>query len=118
MSRADTAGVEAGFRRLDEIITGFQPANLVILAARPSMGKTALALNIARNVAVDQARAWRSSLWRCQDGGCAAHALFGGQVDSHVAPQAVQTTRLSKLTSACAPLFRHPSSSTTLHHPT
>jgi len=49
-----TVGCQTGFRDLDVIIGGFQPANLVILAARPSMGKTALALNIARNVAVDQ----------------------------------------------------------------
>jgi replicative DNA helicase len=47
-------GCETGFRDLDTIISGFQPSNLAILAARPSMGKTALALNIARNVAVDQ----------------------------------------------------------------
>jgi len=51
-----TAGCATGFRDLDAIISGFQPSNLVILAARPSMGKTALALNIARNVAVDQGK--------------------------------------------------------------
>ncbi len=44
-------GVPTGFRDLDHILTGFQPSDLVILAARPSMGKTALALNIAQNVA-------------------------------------------------------------------
>ena len=49
-----TVGCQTGFRDLDAIIGGFQPSNLVILAARPSMGKTAFALNIARNVAVDQ----------------------------------------------------------------
>jgi replicative DNA helicase len=49
-----TVGCQSGFRDLDEKIGGFQPSNLIILAARPSMGKTALALNIARNVAVDQ----------------------------------------------------------------
>jgi replicative DNA helicase len=49
-----TVGCQTGFRDLDVIIGGFQPSNLVILAARPSMGKTALALNVARNVAVDQ----------------------------------------------------------------
>ena len=43
-------GCQTGFRDLDDMIGGFQPANLVILAARPSMGKTAFALNIARNV--------------------------------------------------------------------
>ena len=44
-------GVPTGFRDLDFILTGFQPADLVVLAARPAMGKTAFALNIAQNVA-------------------------------------------------------------------
>ncbi|MBT3864908.1 replicative DNA helicase [Candidatus Peregrinibacteria bacterium] len=44
-------GVPTGFRDLDNILSGLQPSDLVILAARPSMGKTALALNIAQNVA-------------------------------------------------------------------
>lgn len=44
-------GVPTGFRDLDNILSGFQPADLIILAARPSMGKTALALNIAQNIA-------------------------------------------------------------------
>ncbi len=44
-------GVPTGFRDLDYILTGMQPSDLIILAARPSMGKTALALNIAQNVA-------------------------------------------------------------------
>src|SRR5665647_2169453 len=52
-----TSGVESGFRKLDDLISGLQPANLVVLAGRPSMGKTAFALNIARNVAVAQNKA-------------------------------------------------------------
>lgn len=44
-------GVPTGFRDLDHILTGLQPSDLVILAARPAMGKTAFALNIAQNVA-------------------------------------------------------------------
>jgi replicative DNA helicase len=44
-------GVSTGFRDLDNILSGFQPSDLVVLAARPSMGKTALALNIAQNMA-------------------------------------------------------------------
>jgi len=47
-------GVGTGFLDLDEITGGFQGAQLIILAARPSMGKTACALNICENVAVDQ----------------------------------------------------------------
>lgn len=45
-------GVPTGFRDLDNILAGFQRSDLIILAARPSMGKTALSLNLAHNVAV------------------------------------------------------------------
>lgn len=45
-------GIPTGFKDLDSVLAGLQPSDLVILAARPSMGKTALALNIAHNVAL------------------------------------------------------------------
>lgn len=45
-------GVPTGFQDLDNVLAGFQRSDLVILAARPSMGKTALALNFAHNIAV------------------------------------------------------------------
>jgi replicative DNA helicase len=45
-------GVATGFTELDTMTSGFQPATLIILAARPSMGKTSLALNIAEHVAI------------------------------------------------------------------
>jgi len=45
-------GVPTGFTELDKILGGLQKSDLIILAARPSMGKTSLALDIARNVAV------------------------------------------------------------------
>jgi replicative DNA helicase len=51
-SGADVTGVPSGFRDLDRITSGFQEGNLIILAARPSMGKSALALCIAANLAV------------------------------------------------------------------
>ncbi|MCA9346616.1 replicative DNA helicase [Candidatus Saccharibacteria bacterium] len=44
-------GVPTGYKDLDNLLAGFQKSDLVILAARPSMGKTALALNLALNVA-------------------------------------------------------------------
>jgi replicative DNA helicase len=45
-------GVPTGYKDLDNILAGFQRSDLAILAARPSMGKTALALNFAHNIAV------------------------------------------------------------------
>ena len=44
-------GTPSGFRKLDEITGGFQPGNLIVLAARPAMGKSSLVCNIAENVA-------------------------------------------------------------------
>lgn len=45
-------GVPTGFNALDKMLSGFQPSDLVIIAARPSMGKTSLMLNIAQNAAI------------------------------------------------------------------
>jgi len=47
------SGVPSGFTNLDRLTSGWQKSNLIILAARPSMGKTAFALTMARNIAVD-----------------------------------------------------------------
>lgn len=47
-------GLSTGFRHVDSILGGLQPSDLIILAARPSMGKTAFALNIAEHVAIHQ----------------------------------------------------------------
>lgn len=48
---SEVTGISTGFRDLDKKLAGLQPANLVVVAARPSMGKSALATNIATNVA-------------------------------------------------------------------
>src|SRR5713226_16430 len=45
-------GISTGYAQLDNLTSGLQPSELIILAARPSMGKTSLALNIAENVAL------------------------------------------------------------------
>jgi replicative DNA helicase len=50
--KKQTRGIPTGYRDLDNMLAGFQRSDLIILAARPSMGKTALALNFAHNVAV------------------------------------------------------------------
>ena len=59
LSREGTSltGTPSGFKDLDEITGGFQPGNLIIIAARPAMGKSALVCNIAEKAAVDHNRA-------------------------------------------------------------
>jgi replicative DNA helicase len=49
-------GTPSGFKDLDEMTGGFQPGNLIIIAARPAMGKSALVCNIAENAAVEHGR--------------------------------------------------------------
>jgi replicative DNA helicase len=50
----DITGVPTGFYDLDRMTSGFQPGDMIVLAARPSMGKTALAVNIAEHVALNE----------------------------------------------------------------
>lgn len=50
--KGGVTGIPSGFPDLDKMTSGFQPNDLIIVAARPSVGKTAFALNIAQNVAV------------------------------------------------------------------
>jgi len=47
------SGVATGFDKLDKITSGWQPSDLIIIAARPAMGKTAFVLSMARNMAID-----------------------------------------------------------------
>jgi len=49
----DVTGIPTGYRDLDQITSGFQRNDLIIIAARPSVGKTAFALNIAQNVSIN-----------------------------------------------------------------
>ena len=52
-NRALVTGVTTGFSKLDALTSGFQNSDLIIVAGRPAMGKTALALNMARNAAIE-----------------------------------------------------------------
>ncbi len=52
--RGAVSGVPTGFRDLDRLTSGLHPGNMVVIAGRPSMGKTALAMNIAEHAAIDQ----------------------------------------------------------------
>jgi replicative DNA helicase len=54
--RGLVTGVPSGFTELDEMTSGFQPADLVIIAARPSMGKTSFVMNLASNCAIEHGK--------------------------------------------------------------
>jgi replicative DNA helicase len=56
-NRGQLTGVSTGFTDLDELTSGLQPSDLIIVAARPSMGKTAFALNIAETAALGSKKA-------------------------------------------------------------
>ncbi len=55
-SGGGVTGLPTGFHDLDEMLSGLQPSDMIILAARPSVGKTAFALNIARHAAVQEGK--------------------------------------------------------------
>ncbi|NND62203.1 MAG: replicative DNA helicase [Flavobacteriaceae bacterium] len=52
-NREGLSGIPSGFTQVDKLTSGWQPSDLVIIAARPGMGKTALTLSMARNMAVE-----------------------------------------------------------------
>ena len=105
-------GTPSGFKDLDEITGGFQPGNLVVLAARPAMGKSALAANIAENAAVDHGKAVALFSLEMSEGELAqrfiasrgkinGESLRKGRVKAEQWPKVLQATE--KLTKA--PLF-------------
>jgi replicative DNA helicase len=105
-SGAEVTGLPTGFKELDRITAGLQPANLVILAARPSMGKSGFALEIANHVAVEVGKpAAFFSLEMSRQEVAQRLICSRGRVDSN----AIRSGRLTKedwqkLTKACADL--------------
>jgi len=105
-------GTPSGFKDLDELTGGFQPGNLIVLAARPAMGKSALAANIAENAAVDHGKAVALFSLEMSEGELAqrfiasrgkinGESLRKGRVKAEQWPKVLQATE--KLTKA--PLF-------------
>ena len=56
-SDTDITGLATGFTELDKLTSGFQPSDLIVIAARPAMGKTSFALEVARHVGVNEGKA-------------------------------------------------------------
>ncbi len=99
---AEVTGTPSGFSDLDEITGGFQPGNLIVLAARPSMGKSALAANFLENAAVRYGRpgvmfslemgeSELAQRFIASQGSIKGNALRKGKVDWQKVTQAVKT---------------------------
>lgn len=56
-SKGGITGLPTGFKDLDKLTSGLQPSDLILIAARPSMGKTAFVLNIAQHIAIKEKKA-------------------------------------------------------------
>ena len=106
----DITGTPSGFRDLDRLTSGFQPGNLVIVAARPSMGKSALALCMAANVSVrheqpvalftlEMSKAEVTQRLMCAEGKVESQRLRTGKLATDDWP---------RLTAACSKLTKVP----------
>ena len=83
----DYVGIPCGIGELDKMITGLNKSDLIILGARPSMGKTSMALNIARNVAVDTGKTvCFFSMYRHPLPECSRHSHFHCRLRLHGCP--------------------------------
>jgi replicative DNA helicase len=63
VNKQEITGIPSGFPSLDRITKGWQPTDLIILAARPSVGKTAFALNLARNAVINGIRTTKAAVF-------------------------------------------------------
>jgi replicative DNA helicase len=107
----DITGIPSGFKALDRITAGWQRTDLIILAARPSVGKTAFALNLAMNAAMNPGKAFPVAVFSLEMGAgqivkrmlsavteVSMEAITKGKMAEHEFLQ--MTTRMSKLTDA------------------
>ena len=108
-------GLETHYGDLDEMTSGFQPSDLIIVAARPSMGKTSLALNIAENVAIiDQKVVAVFSLEMSREALLQRLLCSLARVDSHkFRTGSLWKDDLNKVQNALEQLVKAPISSTT-----
>lgn len=105
----EVTGTPTGFRDLDRKLAGLHPTNLLIVASRPGMGKTSLALNIAQNVAVNDIPVAVFSLEMSREEIVTRMLCAQGRIDS----QRLRSGRLtesdfSKLSNAASVLYKKP----------
>ena len=107
---ADVTGIPTGFKELDKLTSGFQPGNLIIVAARPSMGKSALALCMAQSLAVrheipvalftlEMSKSEVTQRMMCSEARVESQSLRTGQLKADDWP---------RLTAACDKLMKAP----------
>ena len=106
---ATITGVSSGFTALDEVTAGFQPGNLIILAARPSMGKSALGISMAVNVAATNTPCAFFTLEMSKQEVTQRLICLEGKIDSHK----IRTGKLAeedwnRLSRACGKLEKVP----------
>jgi replicative DNA helicase len=106
---ASVTGVSSGFGELDAVTAGFQPGNLIILAARPSMGKSALGISMAANVVRTGTPCAFFTLEMSKQEVTQRLICLEGKIDSHK----IRTGKLaeedwSRLSKACATLEQAP----------
>jgi replicative DNA helicase len=106
------AGLPTGFRDLDSLLSGLQPGNLIVVAARPGVGKSSFVTNLARNIAVESRQPVGMFSSRCPGGrsacGCCAPRRRSRGTASGTSESAPSTGRTS---------CRRPRSSTTRRCP-
>ena len=110
-NKAGITGLPTGFRDLDRLTSGLQPSDLILVAARPSMGKTAFTLNIAQNVGVEQHKTVAFFSLEMSQEQLVQRLLC--QI-AHIDSQKLRTGQLNsddewtKLTDACDKLYQAP----------
>jgi replicative DNA helicase len=108
--KREVPGLRTGFNDLDKMTAGLQPSELIIIAARPSMGKTALALNIAEHVAMNEKKAVAIfSLEMSKESLMLRLLCSAARVNSHNTRQGyISTQNWSKLTTVATKLSEAP----------
>jgi len=108
--KSEVPGLRTGFSDLDKMTAGLQPSELIIIAARPSMGKTALALNIAEHIAMNEKKAVAMfSLEMSKESLMLRLLCSAARVNSHNTRQGfISTQNWSKLTTVATKLSEAP----------